>query len=102
MFIGGLIGGLIGIYLVASLWEWALFKRIVDDPVVGKVGAVIAGWLTAGTLGGFGMADGGSYAWQAFGIYAIPAMIVGVFFYRRGMKIRADGDDHEELADAFK
>jgi hypothetical protein len=103
--IGNLIGGLIAMYLLASLWEWALFKRIMDDPVAGKVAAVVTGWLTAGTVAGFGMADGGDYAWRAFGLYAIPAMVVGVMFYRRGLKIReedADIEHDEGLADTSR
>ncbi|MES2443473.1 MAG: hypothetical protein V4574_11645 [Pseudomonadota bacterium] len=91
--IGQFVGGLIAIYLLSLLWEFLLFKRVLDDPVKGKLSSVAVAWLTAGTLGGFGFADGGPYAWQAFGIYFVPALIVGGFAYRSGLKLREDADD---------
>lgn len=31
----GLIAGLVAIFTLAAIWEWALFKRILDDPPEG-------------------------------------------------------------------
>jgi hypothetical protein len=104
--VGQFVGGLIAVYLLTLLWEFLLFKRVLDDPVTGKMSSVTAAWLTAGTLGGFGMADGGPYAWQAFLIYLFPALVVGGFAYRRGMKLREEmievEADQEELASTFQ
>jgi hypothetical protein len=101
--LGGLLGGLIAIYLLAKLWEWALFMRVLDDPVVGKLSSVAAAWATAGTLSGFGLARGPDFVWIGYLLYLIPALILGVFGYRRGLKIRAqDAADSEELAEDFR
>ena len=86
--LGSLVGGLIAIYLLAALWEWALFKRILDDPLKGKLAAVGAGWLTSSVLAGFGMADGGSYYWPAFLAYLPAAAIMAFFAYNRGQRLR--------------
>jgi hypothetical protein len=90
--IGMLIGGTIGVYLLYAIWEFALFKRVMDDPVAGKLSAVGAAYFTAGVLGGFGMADGGPFAWNAFAIYLIPALIVGAFAHQRGSNLRVEKD----------
>ena len=93
-FIGQMVGGLVIILILSKIWEKVLFQRVMDDPVKGKVGSVIAGWLTAGAIGGFGMADGGPYQWFAFTIYAIPAILVGFYAHWRGVKLR-DADAAE-------
>lgn len=86
--IGGLIGGLIAVYLVSKLWEKLLFQRVMDDPVKGKLASVFAGWLTASAIAGFGMADGGPYRWFAFVLYGVPAILIAVLAHRSGMKLR--------------
>jgi hypothetical protein len=96
--LGALFGGLIAIYLLAVLWEWALFKRVLDDPLKGTLLSVTAGWLTSGTLAGFGMADGGTFQWAAFLAYAPAALIIGFFAYRRGQSLR----EHLTLDEAGK
>ncbi|MBA16624.1 MAG: hypothetical protein CMN73_09760 [Sphingomonas sp.] len=88
--IGSIVGSLIAIYLLAALWEWLLFKRVLDDPLMGKLLSVGAAWLTSGVLGGFGMADRGPYYWPAFLIYAPAAAILALFAYRRGMQLREE------------
>ena len=100
--IGGLIGGFLAMYVLSLLWEWALFKRINDDPVTGKLSAVAAAWLSGSALAGFGMANGEPYAWFAFSIYLIPAILVGFLFYRRGMKLRDETEDGEDLTETFR
>jgi hypothetical protein len=86
--IGAFVGGLIAVFVLAYLWEFLLFKRVLDDPVKGNVASVIAGWLTAGTIAGFGMANGGPFAWYAFLIYLVPALVVGTYAVSRGKKTR--------------
>lgn len=90
--LGSIVGGVIGVYLLAALWEWALFKRINDDPLKGKLTSVLAAYVTGAALAGFGMADGGPYYWGAFLQYLIPSLIVGFIAYRRGLKLRGDSD----------
>jgi Ca2+/Na+ antiporter len=74
---GSIIGGAIAVALVAALWRFIVMRRVIADPVKRNVASVAAGWVTASTLAGFGMADGGPYAWHAWGVYLVPAVIVG-------------------------
>ncbi len=90
---GSIIGGAIAIALVALLWRWALMRRIIADPVQRNVAAVAAAWVTASTLAGFGMADGGPYAWHAWGVYLVPAVIVGALAAYGGLKERTRAVD---------
>ena len=104
---GSIIGGLIAILMLSMLWEWALFKRVMDDPVKGKLSSVAAAWLTAGTLAGFGMADGGPFFTTAYLIYLLPALIIGGWAFYSGMKARErieeeGSPDLADLADRFE
>lgn len=55
------LGGLVAIYFLASLLEWAIFKRVVDTAPVGITLSVVAAVALAVLLYGFGNADG---AWD--------------------------------------
>ena len=100
--IGYLVGATIAIVLLSWLWEWALFKRVLDDPANGKVASTATAWLTAGTLAGFGMADGGPFHTVAYLIYLIPAIGVGIWGYRRGVALRQENAPKDNLADIFE
>lgn len=91
-FIGQMVGGFIAVLVLSILFEKLIFQRVMDDPVKGKLGSVIAAWLAAGAIGGFGMADGGPYQWFAFVIYAFPAMGLACLAHRRGVKLRDEAD----------
>lgn len=82
-------------FLLSSLSEWAVFKRLFDDPIKGKLTSVVAAYLIGSSIAGFGKADGGPYYWPAFIDYAIPAVIVGCFAYFAGRRLKekmsADG-----------
>ena len=97
---GGLTGALLAVFLLAVLWEWALFKRVLDDPLTGKMSSVGAAWATAGFLGGWGKADGGPYYWPAFLIYLPAALILAFFAYQRGKRLR-DQQPIVEVGDTF-
>jgi len=90
--LGSLIGSFIIVSLLSYLWERFLFQKVMDDPVKGKLASVGAAWLTAGVIGGFGFANGGPYAWVAFGFYGVPAAVLAVFAYFRGLKLRSEQD----------
>ncbi|SNT15972.1 hypothetical protein SAMN06295912_15019 [Sphingomonas laterariae] len=101
----GLFGGTLGVFVLFVLWEFALFKRVMDDPLKGKMLSVLAAWLTIGGVAGFGLANGGPYYWPAFGVYAIPAVIVGTFAYWRGSKLREEIEQapvSEDVIDTFR
>jgi len=99
---GTIIGGAMAVYLLAALWEWALFKRVMNDPVFGKLASVVAGWLTASAAAGFGFAHGGPFVWWATFYYIPGALIVGFIFYRQGMRALEQADDPDELAETFE
>lgn len=86
--LGAFVGGFLIVTLLALLVEKAVFQRLFDDPVAGKLWSVATGWLAASTLAGFGMADGGPFAVTAYLLYLPPALVVGFWFYRRGLKLR--------------
>lgn len=88
--LGAFVGGLMGVLLLSLIWEKLLFKRVTDDPLIGKVGSVAAAWLTAGTIGGWGLADGGEYQWRAFGVYFFPALVIGALAVRAGLRSRRE------------
>lgn len=88
--VGGFFGGIVAVMIASKVWEKLLFQRVFDDPIKGKLSSVLAGWLTAGIIGGFGYADDGQYAWWAFAFYLFPAILVGVWFYHKGKKLREE------------
>ena len=92
--LGALIGSIIGVYILYAIWDLALFKRVFDDPLKGKMASAAAAYFSAGTLGGFGGADGGPYFWGAFLQYLPGAIVVGVIAFRRGLKLRRENGDH--------
>lgn len=50
-------GGMIAVYFVASLLEWAIFKRVVDTAPVGITLSVVAAVAVAIVLYGFANSD---------------------------------------------
>lgn len=87
--IGSLVGGFLITMLLAILTENLVWQRVCDDPLAGKLLSVLSGWLTVGTLAGWGLAEGGPYYWGAFVDSSVPALPVALFAYWRGMKLRA-------------
>lgn len=100
--IGAFIGGLVIVTALSFLFEKIIFQPLMDDPVKGKVGAVIVAWLASGTLAGFGMADGGPFKTMAYLLYLPSAIVVGIFFYRRGLALRADDAEAAEMERTFR
>jgi hypothetical protein len=92
--VGQLIGGVLAIFVLYALLEWAVFKRVMDDPVKGKAVSVIGAYVLAVALYGFGAADGGPWNPAGFVIYLPGLLIVGFFAIRRGTKIRDEADPH--------
>jgi hypothetical protein len=86
--IGQIVGGVFGVFLLYALLESAIFKRVFDDPIKGKMGSVVAAYLMGSTLAGVGGADGGPFYWGAFSDYAAPAIIVGAYAFWQGKRLR--------------
>lgn len=59
--LGSIAGGVLIIYLMSVLLEWAFFKRIVDIPELGKALSVAFAVIAAVIIAGFGNADGGPW-----------------------------------------
>ncbi len=95
--LGQFVGGVIGVFFLYVIWEWALFKRVADDPVTGKLSSVAAAYATAVIAYGFGEANGGPWQPTGLPIYLPGAIIVAVYGYNRGMKVRENpaGTDAE-------
>lgn len=97
-FAGQLIGGVISVTLLSWLIEWALTSRYFDDPVQGKVASVIAAFavgLTLYTLNGRDFIT-------AVLAYGIPAILVGMWKYRSGVRQRDKSSQIDELEDTFR
>jgi len=86
--IGLLIGATIGIYVLSAIWEFVLFKRVMDDPLKGKLASSASAYLSGSVLYGFGAADGGPFVPAGFALYLIPALIVGALGWKRGSALR--------------
>lgn len=92
--IGGMIGGIIPIILLAMLFEKIMFSMVFDDPVMGKGASVITAWVAASIVYGL-LSSRGSFNPRGFLMYGAAALIVGVFFIRRGFILRGMQDELE-------
>lgn len=99
--LGKFAGGLFLVFVLYAVWEYVLFKRIVDDPVSGKTASVVAAYLTASMLYGLTSANNGSFNPNGFVTYLFGAAVVGFFAIRRGMKLRDDMANSEPIEDTF-
>ncbi len=85
--LGATVGSFLAIYLLAKLLEWAIFRRVSDDPYAGKMLSVSVALVLAGILAGFGMADGGPFRYGAIMQYVPGAILVGIVFWKDASKI---------------
>lgn len=99
--VGWTLGGLLQIYLFQMLWEFTIFKRVMDDPVGGKLGSTIAAYFTAGLLYGVPRTIAGPFEFTGFLLYLPSALIIGYFAVRRGVKIGDQQSAGDELHDTF-
>jgi hypothetical protein len=80
--IGEIFGGMFAIFVLQQLWEFMLFKRILNESHKIKIASIAAAYLTSGILGGFGFAgEGEIFTLSAFGTYLIPALVVAGLTY---------------------
>jgi len=89
----GLIGGTILLLVLTLLWDKLVFARVRGDPLVRKLAAVVAAWLSCSLLLAWGVhATGeslGSSAFVGLVAFLLPALVVGVLGYRQGKALRA-------------
>lgn len=90
---GQLLGGVFAVFMLYFIWEWALFMRIMDDPMRGKISSAIAAYLTSSILYGFGAANGGPYVLDGFLIYLLGGMAVFAYAWSKANKLKQKPDD---------
>ncbi len=83
---GQIIGGALLIYLLSKLIEWALIKRIMNDPIAGGFVSVGIAYVLAVIIYGFGSANGGP--WNSSGLLAYVPGAVAVAIIRIVMRKR--------------
>lgn len=85
--IGLLVGSFLAVVTLSMILEFAIFKRVMDDPVKGKVGSVLAALVLIEII----------YAWSSHarpiypigaGCYFLAAVVWGTIAYSRGVKAR--------------
>lgn len=93
--IGGMVGGIIPILLLAILFEKIAFSMVFDDPVMGKGFSVITAWIAASTIYGFASAYREPFNARGFLMYGVSAIVVGAFFIHKGFKLRGMQEELE-------
>ena len=83
--IGLFVGAAIVLHLLSALFEWALFKRVMDDPVAGKATSLFAAWVLVSLLIASGAVILRTVAIPVFGA---TALILLPFWMRSGFKAR--------------
>jgi hypothetical protein len=105
--IGTFIGSILAMQVFSLLFEWAIFKRLMDDPVAGKVASLFTAWAFAAII--YAADSNGRGAFPIL-IYGAGALIVLPYKIWGGMKVRqriADADydfadkDVSSLNDTF-
>ncbi len=102
--IGQLAGAFIAMYLFSKLFEWAIFKRVFDDAVKGKVGSVLAALALAEGAYAFSSMGTSTYAFGAIS-YFVAALVFAVRGYIRGTDINIEsqyGESDEALEETFR
>ncbi|HSI18623.1 MAG TPA: hypothetical protein VK980_12685 [Sphingomonas sp.] len=100
--IGMVIGAAIVLRLFSLLFEWAIFKRVMDDAVAGKVTSLFAAWVLIALIlaSGAVLIRGGAIL-----IYGATALMLLPFAMRSGLKVRKRIADehglHADLEDTF-
>lgn len=91
--LGTLVGGFLLTTLIGLLVGLAFKSR---EPVDRAARAAFLGWIFCVVLAGFGMADGGSFRFDAI-VYYTPGAILAFFYLRWHYQKMWSDDDSEEL-----
>jgi hypothetical protein len=100
--IGMVVGAAIVLHLFSLLFEWAIFKRVMDDPLAGKVTSLFAAWVLIALIlaSGAVLIRGGAIL-----IYGATALMLLPFAMRSGFKVRRriaeENDLHADLEETF-
>lgn len=96
--IASLIGGAVAVLFFYVILETFIFKRIADDPVIGKLSAVAAAWVLVRLISGFNLSGDTGFSPAGFVGYMPGAMLVAIYAYRRGLRVRQRQMDSVETA----
>lgn len=98
--VGMIFGGVVAVFLLSMLFEWALFKRITDSPKTGIPLSVCAAVIFAIFIYGFAHARGGE-TWTPFpnGFAYIAGGVIVLAFRTWEYSRRVQPDD---LSDTFR
>lgn len=89
----GLVVSAFTVFVFYVILETLIFKRIANDPVVGKLGAALAAWIAAGIFYGVRSRAVEGFDGRGF-VYTLPAAaLVAIYAYRRGLRIRKRDQD---------
>ncbi|MGN6820099.1 MAG: hypothetical protein ACTHJR_15650 [Sphingomonas sp.] len=88
--VAGMVGGILGIWILKTLLEWAIFKRVMNDPVAGKLASVGCAYAIAIFLYGYLARNGVGLAAL---VYFPGLMLWSVLGYIRGTKTKAEMTD---------
>ena len=88
---GQLVGGILAILILSLLLEWAIFKRVANSAVVGKLSSVAVAYIIA--VIGYSLSN--SQPSVAIAAYLPGAIVWGVWGYIKGKRIdeRANSED---------
>lgn len=85
--VGVTLGGWLFIYLAAALIEFLIVQRVADNPVNGKVGSAVGGYVVIASLGAW---PRGHFDPWIF-VVLLPAFLIVLYFgHRRGRQIARD------------
>lgn len=94
------VGSFVSLWIWKYVWEFVLFKRVLSDPVVGKLCSVAAAYVSGVMIG---LMIGGWTRFAAVSLGALPAAALwAIVGYNRGMALRYEQEPDPELGDAFQ
>lgn len=94
------VGSFVSLWIWKYVWEFALFKRVLSDPVAGKLCSVAAAYVSGVALG---MMIGGWPRLVAVSVGALPAAALwAIVGYNRGLSLRYEQEADTEIAETFQ
>ena len=100
--IGAFVGGFVLIYLLSKLIEWAVIKRVMDDPIKGGFTSIAIAYVLASILYGFGSANGGAWLPYGFMIYMPGAAAVALIRMAMRKTREPQPSETDDLEETFR
>lgn len=93
------VAAMVEVFLLCILWEWAVMKRVITDPVRSKLYSVFAAYLTASIATAFLLASiEAEPAYLPLPVaflsaligHLLPTIVLGLVGYSGGRKLREE------------